>query len=380
MAAKSKKSAVNKLQEIRNALSVKFVERDEVINGLLVALLAREHLFMLGVPGTGKSALSRALCGAIGGKYWEKVYSKTTAPEELYGPLRLSALKEDKYIRNTENTILDAIIAFCDEIWKSSSACNNTMLPVLNERKFHNSGVMNLPLQMAVMASNELPQGEELSALWDRLALRFVIEPIQDDQNFKSMLGSQGASAMPTITLEELADDQAAAMALEMPDEVLEIIVALRRECARFSLVVSDRKWVQVAKLVRAQAYLRGHDKVLAEDLDILQSVFWNEPAEIPQVRKLVMKHCNPIGELIVEVRDAMIEISTSLKPHVDKTGVEHPVEATTKMEAVSKINKHLKRLVNLKKEYPDNSALLALMNHAEKVKASVQASVLGYE
>ena len=55
----------NKLEEIRQALNSKFFERENEIEGILVALLSRQHMLMIGPAGTAKSALSGELAKIV---------------------------------------------------------------------------------------------------------------------------------------------------------------------------------------------------------------------------------------------------------------------------------------------------------------------------
>src|SRR5262245_9188487 len=102
-------------------------------------------------------------------------------PEELFGPVSVSGLKRDEYLRITTGKLVEAELVFLDEIFKASSAILNAMLKIVNERVFHNGDKeMQVPLISLFGASNELPQGNELEALWDRFLLRFRVGYITD--------------------------------------------------------------------------------------------------------------------------------------------------------------------------------------------------------
>lgn len=93
--------------------------------------------------------------------------------QELFGPLSMRALEEDKYVRQTRGYLPEANVAFVDEIFKANSAILNTLLTVLNERQFDNGTQrVKVPLVTLVGASNELPESEELDALYDRFLVR----------------------------------------------------------------------------------------------------------------------------------------------------------------------------------------------------------------
>jgi len=327
----------NKIKAIAEALGKKFKERQDLIRGMLTALLAREMLFMLGTPGTAKSAICDALCGAVGGKYFSWLMSKFTTPEEVFGPLSLKALEHDKYERVVEGKLPEANIAFLDEIFKGSSAILNTLLPIINERIFYNgSSPTKIPLQVLFSASNEIPQAEELAALYDRFALRYDVPRIQSDamarELFDEIANAKSRVKIPTITLEELKSYQKEVDEMVIPDKILDILVELRRSVEKEGIFTSDRRWVQCIRVLKAYAYLNDNSEVTEDDLDILCNVLWSVPDQIKPVRKLVNKFANPLGEQIIELTDAVQEIADLL----DK-GEIHPVEGHKKIKNAKK-------------------------------------------
>jgi MoxR-like ATPase len=114
------------LQTLRHELTQLFVERDEFVDGALAALLARQHVLLIGPPGSGKSTLVHALCERIpGASYFHWLLTKFTTPEELFGPVSLQGLEQDRYYRVTHGKLPRAHIAFLDEIFKANSAILN---------------------------------------------------------------------------------------------------------------------------------------------------------------------------------------------------------------------------------------------------------------
>jgi MoxR-like ATPase len=139
------------LARLRTELNNSFAERSELIDGALTALISKEAMFILGPPGTAKSTVCRHLCRAIGGKYYETLMNKMTTPDELFGSISINGLKNDKYIRVTDNKLPEAHIAFLDEVFKGSSAILNTLLTITDEsRTFYNGGPVKTPLQCLV--------------------------------------------------------------------------------------------------------------------------------------------------------------------------------------------------------------------------------------
>lgn len=155
------------------------VERDTEVRLLLLAALSGEHILFIGPPGTAKSELGRRLSKLCAGSFFERLLTKFSVPEELFGPLSMRALEDDQYIRQTEGYLPEASVAFIDEIFKANSAILNTLLTILNERLFDNgSERLKIPLLCLVGASNELPESEELDALYDRFLVRKKVEQV----------------------------------------------------------------------------------------------------------------------------------------------------------------------------------------------------------
>jgi MoxR-like ATPase len=119
-------------------LQAGLLERETEVRLLLLAALCGEHLLLLGPPGTAKSELSRRLSKLTGGKYFERLLTRFSVPEELFGPLSMRGLENDLYVRQLEGYLPTAEVAFIDEIFKANSAILNALLTLLNERLFDN--------------------------------------------------------------------------------------------------------------------------------------------------------------------------------------------------------------------------------------------------
>src|SRR5207237_6224842 len=147
-----------------------------------------EHMLLVGPPGTAKSALVRLFSRLIDARYFEYLLTRFTEPNELFGPVDIRAFREGVYTRRTETMLPEAEIVFLDEIFKSNSAILNSLLTILNERSFANgSKIMKVPLISMFGASNEVPNDDNLAAIFDRFLLRVVSDNL-DSYHFNRLV------------------------------------------------------------------------------------------------------------------------------------------------------------------------------------------------
>src|SRR5262249_20752355 len=248
------KPSLDKLQAIERELAASLIERDEVIRASLVALLARQHLAVLGPPGTAKSALVTSLAERIspqngaGLRSFAYLMTRFTTPEELFGPVSVAGLKRDEYTRITAGKLGEAELVFLDEIFKASSAILNALLKIANERVFHNGGPeMRVPPISLFGGGHEMAQGNELRALWDRFLLRFRVGYVTDTGFVRFIRaaaakhnGNNANGGQPmTLLQSELADLQQAAAHVAIPNAAIDLIEHLRRDLVGKGIIIS---------------------------------------------------------------------------------------------------------------------------------------------
>ena len=328
----------DRIEALLSHLNRGVYERETAIQLALLTAIAGESIFMLGAPGVAKSLVARQLKLAFkDARAFEYLMSRFSTPDEIFGPVSISKLKnEDKYERIISGYLPAADVVFLDEIWKAGPSIQNALLTVLNEKIYRNGDrEERVPIKGIISASNELPsRGEGLEALWDRFLVRILVEGIQERGHFEDMIcmvqeaGSVEPDPSLQISAEEYAECSTLIDMVSVGADILQIIHIIRCYIQRYNekqkdpsreLYISDRRWRKIIRLLRTSAYLNGRDAVDLMDCFLIQYCIWDEPSQISQTRQFVIDAISQNGykldlsledikESIKEVRQEVIQ------------------------------------------------------------------------
>jgi len=276
-----------RFQQVARTLNTHFLDKQEIIRLMMVSAIAGEHMVIVGPPGTAKSAMIRMFSQLLDASYFEYLLTRFTEPNELFGPVDIKEFREGRYTRRLENTLVEADVVFLDEIFKSNSAILNSLLHVINERKFSNGPqIVDVPLISLFAASNEVPNDENLSAMFDRFLLR-VLSDVLDSYHFhelmvrgvanevRKMTGS-GADINPLVSARQLRDLQRRFdKFMVFPDDFMAKYKGLVFQIRSEGITISDRRAVKMLKLFAASAVFDGRTQVTDGDFFILRHI-WN--------------------------------------------------------------------------------------------------------
>ena len=301
----------SRINNIINCLKDGIYERDEIIAVSLLSALADQNIFLYGPPGTAKSLISRRLSKAFKTEnYFEYLMQKFSTPEEVFGPISISQLKQDNYVRKTNGYLPTCEFAFLDEIWKSSPAILNTLLTIINEKIYKNgNNIENVPLKVLISASNETPPPNQgLEALYDRFLTRLYVPPTSDKKNFEMLLSMGGTSSevnIPenlVIKNEEWQQWKTEINKVILSKETLNIINAIRLELSTknkgksLDVYISDRRWQRAAMLLKASAFFCDRKETNIIDTLLLSHCLWTTIDNREEIIKLVEKCVEDCG------------------------------------------------------------------------------------
>lgn len=280
--------------DVLEPLKREFVGKDEITDLLGIALVAGENLFLLGPPGTAKSAIVGALAARFDGRVFDYLLTRFTEPGELFGPFDIRKLKDGELVTNTEGMLPEAELVFLDELTNANSAILNGLLTALNERVFRRGReTRKLPTLMCVGASNRLPEDEALGALFDRFLLRVRCDNVPPD-DLAAVLDAGWRRESPTTTpprAMRAADIRRLGARIATIDvaSVRAEYVALVGRIRRAGIAVSDRRAVKLQRLVAASALLCGRLRAMRSDLWVLRYI-WDREEEIERLAAIVLE------------------------------------------------------------------------------------------
>jgi MoxR-like ATPase len=288
-----------RFQEVARILNSHFLDKQEIIRLLMVSAIAGEHMVLVGPPGTAKSAMIRMFAELVDARYFEYLLTRFTEPNELFGPVDIREFREGRYTRRTEEMLPEAEIVFLDEIFKSNSAILNSLLTIINERRFASGAeVKQVPLISMFAASNEVPNDENLAAMFDRFLLRVRSENL-DSYHFhelvargianevRRMTGRQG-TIKPIISARDLHSLQRNFdRVMVFPEDFLAKYKGLIFQIRSEGITVSDRRVVKVLKLCAASAVFDGRDHVTDGDFFVLRHI-WNNLDQAELLEEIV--------------------------------------------------------------------------------------------
>lgn len=205
-------NTARKLRAIHDHLNLLNSERREHILALMAGILGGHHVMFVGLPGTGKTKLSRHAAQLLGCRFNSKCLSSGSRIDSIIGPLDIAAYNQGLHKRVLAHGVCGTEVVFFDEFFRPSMDELLTLLPVLEEREYDNGeGMEPIPLRSLIAATNSIPDLDRVGALWRRLPIKLSVESLSDEgrDSFLQQLCSDSSviSKEPeSLTPEEVAE------------------------------------------------------------------------------------------------------------------------------------------------------------------------------
>lgn len=309
-----------KFVTLGQVLRTEVLEADERIDGALTALVAGQHMAMIGPPGTAKTYLVLRLWKRItGSRNYQELMRKTMTPELVYGSQSILAMKNDEPVRFIiEGMIPDSDMALLDEFPRTSDAILNGLLMILNEGIFKNgSTLIECPLSTAFLCANSLPTGEvehDLEAFWDRVVMRFYVEQPVDRETWRALARMRpDPNPEPILDWSDVLAAKDQARALPITDECIDAIDEIRVRLHSESIQMTGRRMAQAQFVCAAWAWLQGADEVRAEHGEMLAHMLWDTPDQRGAVDRIVAEVVSPALRQAVAITDAIQEFDEKM-------------------------------------------------------------------
>lgn len=365
----TKMDSLTGLPALAAAINASLVEREAEVDAVLRGLIAGEHVLLVGAPGIAKSALCRAVAQGIAGcRYCERLLSPTSAPETVFGPISLAAMREDRYEHCGAGTVTDAEIVFLDEFFRASDAIRDTLLHLLGPERQALVGTrqVHCPLISCIGAANTWAESADQSAILDRWLIRRTVRPVSPAGEARLLFDTFPA-VTPVCTLADITAAQAQAQALTVAQDAKDALQQILAELRDAGICPSDRRKRASLKVARAAAVLEGSAEVQPHHLESLVDVLWDDPHEQPaKAAEIVTRIANPVGAKLNAILAEVSQITSDCR------------DAATRVAAIKKLEDCEKQAGKLAGEGNGRAAKCLAYVKGERIK--LQAAALGID
>jgi len=270
------------LFEIRRVIA----GQDEMLERVLVCLLAQGHLLIEGVPGLAKTLTIKTTAGVLGGSFSRIQFTPDLVPADLVGT---RIYRVDKGTFDTELGPVFCNFLLADEINRAPAKVQSALLEVMQERQVTIAHVSHpVPSPFLVMATQNPIESEGTyplpEAQVDRFMLKILIDYPEHDEELTIVQRQLTAPPVlrEALTLAELRELQAAVYGVYVDPALISYAVSLAGATRRPADVglgelaeyidfgASPRGPISVIQAARALALIRGRDYAITEDVRAL--------------------------------------------------------------------------------------------------------------
>lgn len=264
------------VMQIKEAINKVFVGKEEVVEKVLICLLAGGHILLEDVPGVGKTTLARALAKALDCTMGRIQFTPDTLPGDIVG-MSIFNMKTGEF-EHRKGVIMNQVL-LADEINRTSPKTQASLLEAMAESQVTVDGISyELPQPFMVIATQNpvefmgtypLPEAQ-----MDRFMMRLSIGyPGKEQEILMASQFLQGKTPQTVeniCTAEKIREIKKAVEQVEVSDIVLEYIedmIDLTRKEQRFLIGASPRAMLALIRASQARAFMQNRDYVKPDDV-----------------------------------------------------------------------------------------------------------------
>ncbi|TFC63762.1 MoxR family ATPase [Cryobacterium sp. TMT2-15-1] len=283
------------LAQVRTEVGKAVVGQDGAVTGLIIALLARGHVLLEGVPGVAKTLLVRSLSHSLSLETKRVQFTPDLMPGDVTGSLVYDARVGDFEFR--KGPVFTNIL-LADEINRTPPKTQSALLEAMEERQVSVDGLsLPLPDPFIVAATMNPIEYEGTYTLpeaqLDRFLLKLVLDVPERDAEFEVLRRHAegfnprdlaGAGVTAVLGAEELETAQAAVAAVGASPDVLAYIVDLARatrSSPSVKLGVSPRGTTALLAAAKAWAWLSGYDSITPDHVQAMVLPVWRHRVQL---------------------------------------------------------------------------------------------------
>ncbi len=311
--------ARRKILNLREAINWTVVGREEEVDGIITAILSREHVVLIGPPGTAKSYIALMVASALNAPVYKYMLTKYTTYDELFGPVDVAEFAKTGRLRRNWSPIVKAQVVFLDEIFNADSAILNALLSLMQERVVYDpltGAAVETPLWTLIGASNRVPEEEELAAVYDRFGIKLFVQPIGNKADKLSLaldrkwLDGKKAEGVE-VGMGDVEVLHQYVMSLARSEDVLKlykVYVVPLLQMAMAKLYISDRTIIEkFPKMFAALLAMKGRtdEAAAAEAAHKVINYAAKTPEELLEIQKAVEEVLGEVAELRNKMRQA---------------------------------------------------------------------------